>query len=350
MKSVYLVVSDLHFSGQSKHNRYNYDKELFVVMHKIVDLITEYRSNQYKVYIIFLGDVFDRSYKSPEKYGIDSSFFFKLRQESDGLFAVCGNHEFTYYDRNPFWTLVSEIKSSRVNSLVKVNRQPLGFENIFEIRDSLEFEDCVFHFNHFGCIDSIPVIGKKNIAFYHKPIYNKVIIDDATMKGLQVEFAEHSNSYPVEVLKKYDYCFLGHMHLLYGQWKAGDCIVTYLASLGRPSKAEVLDSFLERNIPTILLDDNKFVEVRQNKFLLPSRDISVIKEVDVEESVKYEIQKVQKDAKNYISATDDPIRNIKNKIADNPDALALLNSLINKTFSDADIGAQLYNLMRRVQY
>ena len=68
---VFLVISDLHLSGQQKENRFSYDKELQHVLKQILFLIDKYKKQNAEIYLIFLGDLFDRSYKTPAKYGVD---------------------------------------------------------------------------------------------------------------------------------------------------------------------------------------------------------------------------------------------------------------------------------------
>ena len=347
MKQAFAVVSDMHLSGHQKVNRFNYDKELHVVFHKIIELVQVYNKREFDVHVVFLGDIFDKSYKTPEKYGIDSSFFVMLRNMTKGLFVCVGNHELNFYQNNPFWTLVSEISSGRINALSGVNTQPLGYDNVFNVVDRIEFSNCVFHFNHYSCSDLPPSFGKINIAFYHKPVYNHLMVDDAVKNGLKVEYAKGLKGVSTSTFDKYDYVFLGHMHWLYGMWKTDNTIIYGLASLGRPSKAEVSNQFLERNIPVILVEQGSMQSIEDNYFNLPSREETIIKEVDKKQKNNYEILNRKKKATSYTSITDNPIHNIRTFLIENLRVLSLFDSLADKSFSDSDLIDRHLDIERR---
>ena len=122
-----------------------------------------------------------------------------------------------------------------------------------------------------------------------------------------------------------------------------------MASLGRPNKTEVADNFLERNIPVVIIEDDKFSRIVPHKFQLLSRAESVIAAVDIDEKVKYEIKKQRQEAKEYISQTDDPIKNIFNWLADKPRTHNLLNAIINKQLNDTEIQNRIKNLERKAE-
>ena len=65
-KNVYLLVTDLHKSAKTPANRKNYPKEIKFVENKINGLINKYKSEGYSVNLIWLGDIFHRSYRSPD--------------------------------------------------------------------------------------------------------------------------------------------------------------------------------------------------------------------------------------------------------------------------------------------
>lgn len=178
----FLVISDLHLSGNLKENRISYDKELCLVFSKIENLIKSYTGLGYKVSLIFLGDIFDRSYKSPHKYGTNSSVFIRFNNFCENLYTVVGNHALHFYVNNPFWTLVSTIDSKKLMDS-NYNTQPLGYEDTLKIVDTLEIGNVAFHFNHFGCQDNLPLDNKVNIGLYHKSLYHDMILKEAEDKG-----------------------------------------------------------------------------------------------------------------------------------------------------------------------
>lgn len=345
LKKVFLIVSDLHLSGSEKKNRVSYEKEIQFVFKKIVSLVEDYKAKGCSVNIIFLGDIFDRSYKSPQRLGVDSSFFTLLYGMCDCLYTVVGNHELTFYVNNPFWTLVNSVNSNRVMES-KYNTQPLGYTDILNIVDTLEIGDTVFHFNHYGCMDSEPYMGKKNIALYHKSVYNKQLLEDARQKGLDVNYADNIAHQDTATLLRYDYAFLGHMHWFYGTWK-DECTYIYgLGSLGRPAISEVADNFLERNIPAIVLEEDKFSNVEDNIFNLPRYEETIVAEVVTNQHEKYEISKLITEAKTYQSCIDDPISSIQTFLVDQPRTLSVFNSLVGSTFNVNSIVASLNDITK----
>lgn len=343
---VFLIVSDLHLSGQQKENRFSYDKELQHVLKQVLSLIEKYKSQNAEVYIIFLGDLFDRSYKTPAKYGVDTSIFSFLKERVSKMFVTVGNHELNFYINNPFWTCINSIDSVRLNRLLTKNTQPLGYVDLFTVTDSLEVYDSVFHFNHFSCDDSTPVSGKLNFGFYHKAFYSKELQKDAEMRQVPSIFLDKTAA-TIDAVLKYDYAFLGHMHWLYGVWKHEYTTIYGLASLGRPHKDEVADNFLERNIPAIIFRNEKFDTIENNYFRIFSREQSVIPEVDIEQKEAYSMRKTIQKAKQYISYSDNPIENIKTFIAAEPRLLELFEKSIQETGDDQKIINSILDIERR---
>lgn len=340
MKDVFLVVSDLHLSGSKKENRVSYDNEIIFVFKKITSLVEKYKAEDCKVNVIFLGDIFDRSYKTPHKYGTDSSFFILLDSLCENLYSVVGNHELTFYVNNPFWTLVNEVDSPKLMD-TKYNVQPLGYASTIKIRDRLQIGNTMFHFNHYGCTDNSAEPGFVNIGLYHKSIYNKVLLEDARSKGLEVEYAEKVSHQDIPTLLKYDYAFLGHMHWFYGTWLEDGTYIYGLGSLGRPAISEVSNSFLERNIPAIVIEDDKFRSVDDNFFTLPTFEDAVIEDVVDKQHKKYEVTKMIREAKTYQSYEDDPISNIRSFLISQPRTLMVFNELVDNSFSTAEMIDQL---------
>ena len=331
--SVYLVVSDLHLSGQEKPNRLDYGRELEVVFKYLLSLFDKYEG--YEICLVFLGDIFDRSYAKVSKACVDLSLLDLVLSKASKAYSLVGNHEITYYSNNPFWSLVNSLDSDRLLSVVNRNLQPLGYQNRLHVLDSVVVGDTVLHMNHYGVADSSPVSDKINIAFYHKALYSPELITHAKMSDLPTNFVYGGSDSSVNVLRKYDYSFLGHLHMLYGTWSLdGRSTVYYLASLGRVSKDEVLDSFLERNIPAIIFEDNKFKHIEDNLFMLLSYEDSIIPEVDLQQRESYELQKSIARVKEYTSVTDDPISNIRSLFADNSQILRLIDLTLNDSFAE----------------
>jgi hypothetical protein len=349
-KIAYLVISDLHFSGSAKPNRYDYSGEILFVVRKVIDVIRSVKERGFSVGIVFLGDIFDRSYSSPTKFGVDSSALESIIVKADlEVFSVVGNHETSYWVNNPFWTLVNSVESERLVGMRKKNVQPLGYVGKIRIVDCFEVGDCVFHFNHFGCSDSAPVLGRKNIAFCHKPVADKNFLDGVTCFDFGSVESEKAFEFGLGRILEYDCSFVGHIHDMYGRTVVGNSQVWYLASLGRPHKDTVDDGFLERNIPVILFEEGKLVGVEDNVFELMGRDECVVPEVDEKEKEKYEVKKAVENAKEYSGAFDNPMDNVKAFFGSEPLALFVLSKLSDGSVSDIvlEIGDQISNIRAR---
>lgn len=95
------------------------------------------------------------------------------------IYSVIGNHELSYYSSNPFYTLVSDIESDKVQSILNRVWQPVGSAGVIKVVDSLEDGEVLFHFNHFGTTIAKPVVGKHNIGLFHQDIVNSEILNNS---------------------------------------------------------------------------------------------------------------------------------------------------------------------------
>ena len=316
------MISDLH-RHYSKANRFDYSKEVKYVDKVIEDQLNHYKEMGYNNYLIYLGDVFDISMRSSE-----SSMKFLSQAEhqikmASGAFSVVGNHEFTYYASNPFWYLMKEINSNKVSNYRNGKFKAKGFNNHLIIPDRVIDGEVEFLFNHYGCGIEVPNSDKISIGFFHQDVIFKSILEDAknnnrdvfisNEKEIETKYSKFVNLDKSNALLGYDRCYFGHNHLLYGEWKDDDSnlLLNYLASLGRTNVKEVSDSFLERNIPTIIVKDGRLERVDDNKFNLLSRE-ECVDEVSVSESKKkYEKQKIKKRVKREDVVGYDPIDSLR---------------------------------------
>lgn len=331
-KTAYLVISDLHFSDKQNNNRYNYNKEILDAVNKLINIITKYRRDNYNVKLLYLGDLIDRSYKDVFKAIWVNNLFIHLNKYVQGSYVTLGNHEFSFYTNNPFWTLVRNVESERVKSCLSKSWAPQGLFDVVHIVDTLQDGNVVFHFNHHPTPVSKPLAQKTNIGLFHKDYAPKGVIAESEQQYKLDIWSE-----PIElidntsILDGYHYAFFGHNHKLYGTWyytsdKSGWSTWLYhLASLGRPNHTEVNNNFLERNIPAVIVEDGEFIKVEDNKFDLLARDICVNEEV-VEK--RKEVYEATKEAKHYkeetlgsIGVSDNPIENIKGFLAQSPTLL-----------------------------
>lgn len=295
MKNAYVIVTDTHFTYRNKPNRHDYLMEIDYVKSKIDEIGISYLKRGYTPILIFLGDVYDNSYKDVTKALIEQDEMYKRKQNIfPRIFSVLGNHDLHFPKNNPFWTLVSN-DSISVNNLPTARFKPLGDVGVLEVVDRINDGDVVFNFNHYSSDVLNPINDKINIGLFHQDIVCSPAISSAINKGLNPY--QHSSIMldDKDVLVGYDYSFFGHFHKYYGTWEIDSGRrIYYLGSLVRPNHEEVSDNYLERNIPTVLVEDGKFVGIEDNLFNLPSRLLSVI---DVKVKEQQEKRKKTKERK-----------------------------------------------------
>lgn len=321
MANVYLIVSDLHKSPNRKKNRFDYGNEIYQVELEIMRLIKHYRFSGNKVYLIFLGDLFDRGIKDSDSAMGSLNEASYLCSKADGSYSVVGNHEKTYKKGNPFWHLVKSVDSSKLNANNNGLVLAKGKSSTVKIIDRLEDGEVEFIFNHHGVGVSNAKKGKVSIGLFHQDIVFREILDEAKMKNrklFELDESTMKDKYDFSyidrddgILSNYNYCFFAHMHKLYGTWNMDNCTLVYLASLGRPNHTEVQENFLERIIPAIVVNDGVLDRVDYNKFDLASRVSSVNEVAVTKASIEYERVKEVRSRSTSQALSSDPIENIK---------------------------------------
>lgn len=311
MKNVYPIITDLHFSYKEKDNRNSYISECLYVKKEILSLVYSYKAKGFNVTPIFLGDIYDNSFKDVERAMVEFDYMVYLKKACHSLKAVMGNHEFSYKKDNPFWALVSTIDSH--SPAVKSNRiTPLGVTGVLDICDRFEDGEVVFNFNHYGSSVLQPVYDKVNIGLFHQNIVCRPAVNSAINRGLSPYETTCIQLEENDVLSGYNYSFFGHFHKYYGKWQIDNGrFIYYLGSLGRPNNTEVSDNFLERKIPCVIVEDGKFVGVEDYVFNLMDRGECVKEDVILEQKMKREKRKeVMKDV-GYDVCSEDVIASVK---------------------------------------
>lgn len=343
--TAYLIVTDLHNSYKNFSNRVDYRKEMVGVYEHLISIASKYKKQGYNVVLLLLGDVFHNSYNDVFNAVIDNNFFITWRQQVGEIFSVLGNHELHFYSSNPFYTLISSIESQKVQTIMNCVWEPVGTSSTIRVVDQLKDGNTIFHFNHYQTeVDKVEKDGNVHIGLFHQEIVSQEILD--SMRGIVDSeiFATVSKVEGSKVFENYNYCFMGHMHKVYGTFLLDSgCYVQYLASLGRTNVSEVLNTFLERDIPAVIVRDHKFDHVENNKFSLMRRDLCVKENIVQIATEKYEIQKEKKAIKQYDSASDDPIKNLCIYFADSSRILKLVEEL-NRAEID-DRGYRLRSLL-----
>lgn len=328
-KNAYLIVTDLHLSYKNLRNRISYREEIESVFRELMTVAEKYVAAGYKINLLLLGDVFHRSYNSIFNACVDTSFFYMWRQRYGHIYSVLGNHELSYYQSNPFYTLVSDIKSERVRMIMNRVWHPVGTQNVIEIVDELQDGEVNFVFNHFSTGVAPVQPGMKNIGLFHSEIVSGEILQSSDMQSGISTFAHPIDIENSGIVSDYDYCFFGHMHTVYGTFIADNgTTLCYLASLGRTNTLEVNDRFLERNIPAILVEDGVFIKAEDNLFNLPERAACVKESAVTEAHEKAEVQREVTEIKRTISLGDDPVRNTQALLAADELSLSIFNDII----------------------
>lgn len=329
-KNAYLIVTDLHVCHKSLTNRLDYRAEIAFVNMELIKTARKYRVLGYKVTLLLLGDVYHNSYQSVFNAITDSNFFVMWKKSIGDIYSVVGNHELSYYDSNPFYTLVTEIESDKLKSVTDKVWAPIGTMSTIKVLDRLDDGEVHFHFNHYSTnISQVKEVEGINIGLFHQEIVCDSIITamEAALQGKV--FAKTTAFDNTDILDGYRYCFFGHMHKVYGTWlNEHGTYLCYLASLGRTNETEVSDNFLDRNLPVVLVDDGKLLGVEENKITLQARK-ECVNETYVEKAkATYNTVKQKNEFKKYTPLGDDPVQNLKSLFSTQPKCLRIFEGLL----------------------
>lgn len=346
-KIAWLLISDLHLYYKNISTRVDYVQEMRKVREDLEKIAINYKSIGYeKVNMILLGDVFHRSYQNTFNTGYDTMFFVMWKEFLGDVFSLVGNHELHYYSSNPFFTLISEIESKKVQQIRSEVWTPQGLLPVIRVPDVVEDGEVVFHFNHYGTEIAKPIEGKVNIGLFHQELVDYQIVQEMEKELGGKVWARTKEFASFKGLEGYQYCFFGHMHKVYGVYKGGETYLYYLASLGRTSADEVNDAFLERCVPAVLTENGVLKEVAENKIWLPARSESVQEEVVVETREARERAKVVKAARNYEALSDSPVDGLQNYFAEDVISLKIIDGMLKEPLDE--VGIALRAKFRRI--
>lgn len=342
-KNVYLVIPDLHLGNLVTNNRKSYRDEMIAAEMELLKIAIHYKQENYNVITMFLGDIFHNSYKDVTEALIDKDFISNWRLKVGEVYTVMGNHEFTYYRANPFYTLIHSIESESVRRISNRVYTPLGTTNVVRVIDNLTDGEVSFYFNHFGT-GIAPTDNKVNIGLFHQELVDPQIraeMENKLGKQIYSKVTDLDNS---QILSQYTYCFFGHMHTIYGVWKSGNTYLSYLGSLGRTNETEVRNDFLERNVPAIIVNDGIFERIEDNFFNLLSRGESVVEEVVTRVRKEREVTAELKELRSYVPLNDSPIKNVRTLFAEEPQVLRILDDLKN-----SDLDSRMLNIKTKME-
>ena len=340
-KNVYLLITDTHFGNLVTSTRKAYREEMQDTQSKLLEIAVKYKKAGNNVIACFMGDIFHNSYKDVTEALIDKDFLHLWQQTLGDIYTVMGNHEFTYYKANPFYTAVNCIESDAVRGIINKVWMPLGIDSVIKVVDRLEDGEVVFHFNHYGTGIRNPEIEKINIGLFHQDIIDPVIRESAKGNLNYVQTVDVDKS---GILTGYQYCFFGHIHNVYGVWKSNGVYLQYLASLGRTNETEVRNDFLERDIPAIIVEDGKFVGIEDNYVQLLPREKCIVEEVVIKNQEARQRVKEVRELKDYIPFGDNPVDNVKQIFTETPTVLQIINDL--QTSENDNIYTEICRKMR----
>lgn len=342
---VYLIITDLHLSYKNKNSRVDYLAETKYCVNVLNEIINYYKDNDNKVFLLFLGDFTDCSFKDQARAIEINNLVVDFKRRVEECYFVIGNHETTYYKDNPLWSLFDEIESVQLNQIIKKSCKPQGILSLGRVVDELEDGNVRFLFNHFDTpVISAKPDGKINIGLFHKDILCNAIINDSKINHNMNLFADKTIHFDKEqVFTNYDYAFMGHLHSVYGKWDFIDdvtnkkTVVNYLASLGRTNHTEVSNDFLERNIPAVIIKDGEFKCIEDNLFDLMRREDCVIEEIVQKQQEIREASKENKELLEYFSPNDnEPIDNILSTLSRHPFMQNLFEEYLNDNESKVE--------------
>lgn len=168
----WLVISDLHILPKEPKNRKNLIPNIITLLNEIIEI----GINNKITGIIFLGDIFDRSFSAVSTdYLSDIMEIFKRMSEAFPIFAVYGNHELTYYKDNPYY-LITDIKSTRVLEQLKDKPIAKMLYPYIKVIDSIDYGNVVLNFVHFQKFNkqykTLAPSDKINVSLYHDSFIN----------------------------------------------------------------------------------------------------------------------------------------------------------------------------------
>lgn len=326
------IIQDTHFWCKNISNRKDYKEECVRIYDTLVNIIKNNRRE--KTYVVFLGDIFHSKFADSQAY---LDWFQKmqvLRAICNGVFSVIGNHEITYRDQNPFWSLVGDVESMSARTL---GLKGTGNLPIIRIPDSLEIYDNQMIFNHFNTRVILPE-GKINFLFCHNYWMTKQLSDSlAKLNIAQVDtkYIEYGEICDGCAISHFNEAFFGHNHMLMGDykfdWDYGDVPFTnahFCGSLGLTNINEVIYTESERNLYYIDFDETGY---NIDKFViqLPKYDTETVDTLQAsKDKEKYKTAKYKKSLiKKYDLTLMDPVAAIRKDLENDAETLELFDEL-----------------------
>lgn len=352
-----LVVTDLHERDGNFPARISYRDEIDHVYRHLKATIEKYREGGYSVGLLFLGDIFHKSYKVPDNMLENRNKVAGFIDMVDFAYTAVGNHEITYAKNNPFWHMVDSLHMApSLNAgWHKKSLIAKGYREKLKVADRVVLGNTEILFNHHGIPwhkPSKPEDGMVTIGLFHQDVMVTELL-----KVMEEEYDHSIFDYGFDYmdgtsrLAGYDIAFVGHNHLTYGKYvyeqTSGEkTIIQWLASLGRSNVREVSNTFLERDIPAIIVEDKEFKKVESNKFQLLTREVCV-NEAQIEKDQESRRKVKERKRMGTMTFYDDPYQNLLDTFAEKPDVLDILEASKERSLSvrSLDLDEKLHGVL-----
>lgn len=329
--NVYLLITDLHLAN-NKENRINYLNEIMSAISQIASIADKYKSKEYTVNCILMGDVFDGSFTSPEISMSLLELLKLLLSLFDKSYSLIGNHEISYQRNNPFWYMISRIDDEEVFSVKRVI-QPKGMFNYFDVPDTIIDGNVTFYFNHFGIPPKTATGDGIKIGLFHQNI-------GSTSLGKM--WGGFDDVEKVSYIQSYNYSFIGHLHTIKGSYWIDPnhkCKVEWLGSIGRTSTNELFDGNYEVNVPAILIKDGEFKTIEDNLITLPDFNQCVdLKSYEKSKSAREKIKEVKNSYTGIIYSGDTLLEAVFKRFEGN-----YLSEILNLCYQSEEDMYHIYN-------
>lgn len=323
MTNEYYIIPEPHIHCNNFAGRFDYMGEIDFYMNQFMSIIQSRKTGADMQFLILPGDTFHKNTDDPDVANMMKDKFVMYRSMLDGIFSTVGNHEISYARRNVFWNLVGEIESVFMSEITNKQVKPKSLLPIVRVVDELADGEVSFHFGHFGRHPK--TTNKKNILISHNPLITGDIINSQKIKGRYekgIEYMKLPDTLTIQNTAKFDYVFIGHLHKSYGKYVFETPLVKsvwrYLGSTGRTAVDQVTDDDLARVMPCIRVTDGKLESVEELPFQLMERKLCV-SEVEVNKNkLAYEVTKENKQIKNRVARTADPVANVNISLSERP--------------------------------
>lgn len=201
-----LVIGDLHLSDKGKTTIKGYVENNTFTLDFIERLIEERKPD----IIIFLGDIFDKAYRSTSLRESHSSRIRYLASKVETAYTLIGNHMFHERDDNPEFYL---IQPTRI-----VNKSLIPLHKIFNSKAALQvvqgdlIEDVQLSFFHHDKANGYYIRERDPKAKYHIGFYHDIrcLIPQ---QGRQVKVKPMEHSYFQRMWANVDMAILGDIHI-----------------------------------------------------------------------------------------------------------------------------------------